>query len=482
MVESMANSVEDYLIDGLSFKLKPGASYINERKSVTYHPQGSNVYTTNGTKLIKLLITGDNWLDPSTFRVAFDLQNMEGIEQKRDADGALLYYTAGGVETTTNTGVAVMIDKRLRTLGGAHTFFKRMRVLCNGQIVEDIDDYNRVHEMFLTLTPAETRLNDAAEAFGSTWDIGGYPEKIGLDDQNLPGVRGNNYQTVLFKPLSGLLMQSKYIPLRYCPLTIELELVNDALEPIIAHGEVGADTFTEFNTSVTWQIINVMAKCDVCTLDNALDNSYAEHLLSGKSLPINYNTYISQMQSLLSGTVGQKSVRLNITRSLSRLKSVFVTLQRQIPFVSKEFIGRKKWNDFYSPMWKYGGNFNAQDNRGEFEFQLQLGSKLYPEYPIRSHGEGYYQLRKTIGAQSNKHHSLEIGSHEYRHHKFILGTDTERVLEAGFTGMNTRAGDILNVRFEHNTTDTDAWAHAMHVILHSDNIMEIRDSGITVFD
>ena len=78
----MANSVEDYLINGLSFKLKPGASYVNERKSVTYHPQGSNVYTTNGTKLIKLLVTGDNWLDPSTFRVAFDLQNMEEVVQK----------------------------------------------------------------------------------------------------------------------------------------------------------------------------------------------------------------------------------------------------------------------------------------------------------------------------------------------------------------------------------------------------------------
>ena len=357
-----------------------------------------------------------------------------------------------------------------------------MRVLCNGQIVEDIDDYNRVHEMFSALTPVETRINDAVESFGTTWDIGKYGEKIGIGSINLPGILPTDHQTVLFKPLSGLLMQSKYIPLRYCPLTIELELVNDAVEPVLDYRAANQSTFTINNTSDKWQIINVMAKCDVCTLDNALDNSYAEHLLSGKSLPINYNTYISQMQSLLSGTVGQKSVRLNITRSLSRLKSVFVTLQRQIPFKSKEFIGRKKWNDFYSPMWNYGGNFNGHNSEGEFEFQLQLGSKLYPEYPIRSHGEAYYQLRKTIGAQSNKHHSFEIGSHEYRHHKFILGTDTERVLEAGFTGMNTRAGDILNVRFEHNTTTTLCWAHAMHVILHSDNIMEIRDSGITIFD
>ena len=42
MVEALANGVEDKLIDGLSFKLQPGASYVVDRRSVTYHPQGSN--------------------------------------------------------------------------------------------------------------------------------------------------------------------------------------------------------------------------------------------------------------------------------------------------------------------------------------------------------------------------------------------------------------------------------------------------------
>ena len=34
MVEAMANSVEDYLIDGLSFKLSPGAAYVTNRRLV----------------------------------------------------------------------------------------------------------------------------------------------------------------------------------------------------------------------------------------------------------------------------------------------------------------------------------------------------------------------------------------------------------------------------------------------------------------
>ena len=190
-----------------------------------------------------------------------------------------------------------------------------------------------------------------------------------------------------------------------------------------------------------------------------------------------------QMQSLMSGTNGTQKVRLNITRALSRLKSVFVTLDHEIPS-EDGFVGRKSWNDFYSPMHSNSGGAEDQyDENGEFEMQLQIGSKLFPEYPIRSHAEAYYQLRKTLGHASSSIHNFDIDSHEYRNYKLIMAVDTERVLEAGFTGMNTRAGDILNIRFDHHSQSAAAnWAHAMHIMLHSDCVLEVRDSGITVFD
>ena len=118
----MSNSIEDYLIDNISYKLKPGASYINERKSVAYHPSGSNIYSCTGTKLIKIQLTGDSFMDPSTFRVMFDLVNTE-------SDAA----------------------KELRDLGGPGSFFRRARLLCGGICIEDIDDYARVQAMFQLL-------------------------------------------------------------------------------------------------------------------------------------------------------------------------------------------------------------------------------------------------------------------------------------------------------------------------------------------
>ena len=77
-MEAITNSAEDYLIDGLSFKLKPGASYVTDRKSSTFWSIGSNVYTpVGGVKLLKFQLNGDdgNWLDPSSVVMQFELVN-----------------------------------------------------------------------------------------------------------------------------------------------------------------------------------------------------------------------------------------------------------------------------------------------------------------------------------------------------------------------------------------------------------------------
>ena len=457
-MEGVANAVEDRLVDGLSFQLKPGASYITERKSVTYHPQGSNIYSTNGTKLIKLLLTGDQWLDPSTFRIMFELQNNEN---PANGNGHM----------------------QLRPLGGPHTFFRRMRILCGGQVVEDIDNYNRVHQMFTILNAKDANINERAEAFGQQFDN----HQTTFDRNNVTGINPGEAQTVLFKPCSGLFNQPKMLPIRYMPITIELELVHDNTEPIVSATTTGQDSFdvsqtAAGNTSLLWQIQNVQVKCDVVTLDNQLDNSYAEHLLSGKALPINYQTYVSQKQSILSGNNGSQKVRLNVTRALTRLKNVFITLDK--PAAGQNYAPKfKEWNSFYSPMEDYtGAQRNSWDAAGEIaDFQVQIGSKLFPEYPIRSHAEAYYQLRKTLG-KHDQHNSFDITQHEYRCRKFIMGIDMEKVLEAGYTGINTRAGDLMNIRFDHATPDADKWAQSLHIVLTSDQILEVRDSGVQVFD
>ena len=100
-MEAITNSAEDYLIDGLSFKLKPGASYVTDRKSSTFWSIGSNAYTpVGGVKFLKFQLNGDdgNWLDPSSVGMQFELVN-----------------------TATVTGSVT--DNVLRPVGAPHLFF-----------------------------------------------------------------------------------------------------------------------------------------------------------------------------------------------------------------------------------------------------------------------------------------------------------------------------------------------------------------------
>ena len=52
-MESHAQGVEDNLIASLSFKLRPGASYVTDRRSVSFFPQGGNDYSPAGVQVKK---------------------------------------------------------------------------------------------------------------------------------------------------------------------------------------------------------------------------------------------------------------------------------------------------------------------------------------------------------------------------------------------------------------------------------------------
>jgi hypothetical protein len=328
-------------------------------------------------------------------------------------------------------------------------------------------DYNRVHEMFDILSTPQSRLNVRAEGFGDTLDI-----RTMNGPATLPGII--QQQTVCFKPLSGLLMQTKFLPLRYCPLEIELELADED-DPIMTNfANVGAGDDSAETTSVKWILQACMLKADLCTLDNALDNNYVTHLLGGKNLNIVYNTFISNIQ-----TIQSADTQINVSRSLTKLRSVFISLLRNFAGERARWFN-KDWNNFYSPM---AGDTTTQITQhredGEITYlQLQVGAFLMPQYPIRSHSECYYSLRKSLGIQSNSLHSIDINGNDYRNNKFIVGIDCEKLLGLAFTGMNTQ-NSLMTIKLKTGEVNR---ADRMHILLTTEQILEISDSGITVFD
>ena len=442
-MESITNNAEDLLVDSLSFKLPGSGQYVTDRRSVTFHTEGSNVYSSrNGTRVMKFRINGEGWLDPSTVRVMFDVVNTDG-----DA------------------------TKHLRPIGMCHGFFRRLRLSVRGQIIEDIDQYNRCSHMFNLFQSPETRLNDMCEGFGHKDDIEYLTTRT-----DLPGIRSGGFQTVMFKPLCGLFNQAKYLPLRYMPIELELELADwDA--PIITVFTPDDDAlgFTNANSSTSWMLQNCQVKCDLLSLDNSLDNSYVNHLLGGNTLKIVYDTYVSSLQTITSA-----DTQVNVSRSLTSLRSIFMSLDKNFTDGRVKWCN-KSWNTFYSTMaGQRGTATTVNDNRDDMDhLQLCLGSKLFPEYPIKSHAECFYNLRKSLGVHANSLHSIDIKGHDYRNHKFVVGFDTEKMLGLAFTGANTK-NSLMTIKYK--SKNPEGQASRMHIVLVAQQVIEIGDSGITIFD
>ena len=217
-----------------------------------------------------------------------------------------------------------------------------------------------------------------------------------------------------------------------------------------------------------------MVKVDLCTLENALEKSYVSHFMGGKTINVVCNTFVSSLQTVVSA-----ETQMNVSRSLSKMKSVFITLD-------KGFSGDRAkhawtfWNNFWNPT--SGGDITnvVADRPERFSLlQLVIGSKLFPEYPLKSSAECFYSLRTALGIQANNLHSIDTTGVDYRSHKFIVGIDTEKLVGLSFTGMNTRK-NLMTVRLK--TDDGFFKADRMRTILLAEQIVELADAGALICD
>ena len=199
---------------------------------------------------MKFNLTGDQWLDPSTFRVAFQLNNHNG---------------------TNTTGFQIMVQP---LSWNPAVFFRRARLICGGQVVKDIDDFNRLSLMLTDLLLEDDQHDIACEGFGNFDFVKG--EAAQAADAR-KGHRQEDYdrsgnvylaRRVQFKPMRGLFNQENLIPLRYCPIQIELGLVNQQADAVFL------ETAEGFQNGVNWGISDIQCKCDLLELDSSHSNEY----------------------------------------------------------------------------------------------------------------------------------------------------------------------------------------------------------------
>ena len=219
------------------------------------------------------------------------------------------------------------------------------------------------------------------------------------------------------------------------------------------------------------------------------------------------------------------SPTISLTRSFTRLKTVYVTFYKPAKVVdyrdgamegtwgtyteldiNATHLPLREFNFFYHPQYLYPGDniygngnmpdiveengFWSYQHNTEPEIQMQIGTKNFPETPMRSSAEMYYQLRKALGShQPGSSYAVNILDKDYRSTHFIVGFDCERQTNAGFSGYNTRAGDLITMKIlglQHRSNSGEVIASSvpdfMHTTLEYDAIMTISDAGVTVLE
>ena len=200
-METSLSTTEDQLVDSLSFKFPSTANFILSRDDVTFFPANGNEFSPTGVKVIRFMITGTQWLDPRSVRIQFKINN-------RDLLNPL---------------------KPINCL--PQNFVRRLRILCGGTLIEDIDYYHRVCNMLHFLYPTEKRLNDLVEGFGqnpnSYFETNPESRPSLTSFNDCPNLPPGQSRVVLFPLMCGLFTQEKYLPLRFLQgLQIEMEVVN----------------------------------------------------------------------------------------------------------------------------------------------------------------------------------------------------------------------------------------------------------------
>jgi len=244
--------------------------------------------------------------------------------------------------------------------------------------------------------------------------------------------------------ISPFLNQGKYIPLHMMPITIELEL---------------ADADAAFSGTPSWEITRPRLVGDVCQLDQALANSYAQHLLQGKSLPF----LCDGLYSIRTGVTSGSRFSFPIARGFTRLTAIYLTL----------FNGSGSWvTNMYHPS-EGAGVTSAID---DFNWNITIGADKFPIFDCESTQESYYRLRlceQTHGGRD----SFGITPWQYYTNTFIVGQSLEKASGSAHTGLNTRSGSQLTVNLKNLNNAT-----TLHVVLRFEQIVNLSGAGTQVLD
>ncbi len=244
-MEAHLSAHSDQLLESLNFKASSSSSYITDRRDVVYPAESGNRFEKpGGQTLLRFRLADQGWLVPDSIRLGVTVHNNSAANNLKPLACPMA------------------------------ALFSRMRLIIGGQVVEDLSYLGRTVQMFEKLAPAMKKANHAAQGWG-------IPNAGWTATEDYDAILPNGEKRVMMTIPSGLLAQPKNLPLKYMNggLVIELELADPE------QGFRGID-----GAANSFFIDQPLIYCTVLTLDSSLESSFAQHLLSGRNIPIYFSS------------------------------------------------------------------------------------------------------------------------------------------------------------------------------------------------
>ena len=228
----------------------------------------------------------------------------------------------------------------------------------------------------------------------------------------------------------------------------------------------------------TYEIEQLALRGATVRLDSALESSFASLLMQNRALTFSMNTVHTQTQAVPVGT----SLTMSAVRAQSRLNALFVTFRGADTYVNNagQIIAVDPYNNHEVVSFLNPGE--TDNNQSLMEWSLQIGSKRFPDSPATSLPETFSLLRQAVGVYDSDIRSLNMTLQSYSDTGFVIGVPLQTQAGVFSSGYSTRSGDLLTFTAKGLTIQNGRGAGHVYLHLFSEQLVEIREGGVSVLD
>ena len=408
------------MLDSLDFTLPAAStSVVDRRQHVRAYPTSASTLTPTGTRTVRIRLGGDDFVDASSVRLQYTINNLDGA-------------------------------KNLVPFCGPWGAWSQVYLRSNGVELDNIPQYGRFHQQYgWNQLSQEQQFGEAGICgIAGSWNTNGTPA--------MGTIAANGSVTVLHKLHVSLFNSQKLLPTRYMPLELECSVASTTSDWVYANGTAN---------STNYSISNIQLLYDAYVLDEAVQESFYKSLLSSRVLALPVMSVFQVVQSIPGGST---SFSFAAVRAFSRLSHVWLTFRAA---------GARSC-EFYNPTTRVGtGNTPALGDNGCPSARLSIGPHYWPDpSPNQTVPELFYMMQKAIPNIPNITRD-QFTAQSANTGAFTICFDVRKVPADPTSAISTRSGDLLRVDLLNLTADL---VTECYLTIFAFGVCAIRESGVTL--